>query len=161
MENTNDLCSPASFCILSFRFWEYNPTRTLVSSGDIRRYGLPRDLANMDAVFKWEGNSRTYFFKGSKYWKYDDGNRRMNTYYYDRRHRKYLKYPRDIQTVWRFPGNVKAAVKWRNERNYVFWNSQYIKLQKGKVQRERGYPQIIAKRWMKCNSKGRDLDIQP
>ena len=142
---------------LYFRFWEYNSARRIVSSGNITEYGLPLDLAEMDAAFKWQRNGKTFFFKGSKYWKYDDGNRQIDVYYYDRTYRKYRKYPRNIQPVWRFAGNIKAAVKWRNERNYVFWDSQYIKLRKGRVLTEIGYPQEIADRWMKCKSKGREL----
>ncbi|XP_068729853.1 matrix metalloproteinase-24-like [Montipora capricornis] len=137
-------------------FWEYDSRRNLINSGSITQYGLPQNLANMDAVFRWEGNGKTYFFKGNKYWKYDDQRRRIQTYYYDRINRKYLRYPRDIKNVWKFDGNIKAAVKWRNDRNYVFWDTRYIKLQKGKVVRERGYPQVIADRWMKCNNKGRE-----
>jgi len=128
-------------------FWEYDSRQRLVNSGSIRQYGLSLVLKNMDAVFTWEGNGKTYFFRGSQYWRYDERTGRADTY----------RYPRDIQKAWKFPGGVKAAVKWVNGRSYVFWETQYRKLEKGKARTERGYPQYIADRWMKCNTKGRDV----
>ena len=133
--------------LFSFRFWEYNSKRKLVLSGPISDYGLPPRLANMDAVFIWEGNGVTYFFKGSQYWRYNEQFRRAYT----------SRYPRSIRREWKFYGYLKAAVQWVNGRNYVFWRKDYLKLQKGKINRERGYPQVIADRWMKCKAKGRDL----
>ena len=133
-----------------FRFWEYDYEPKLLRSGQINNYGntpFKGDIANLDAVFIWERNSQTYFFKGSKYWKYDDRTRRVYTY----------GYPRDIQRAWKFPGKIRAAVKWMNGRNYVFWDTTYTKMDRGKVGKAAGYPQDIANRWMRCNSKGRDL----
>ena len=61
---TDSRQSLISFMI--FRFWEYSSTRKLINSGNIGSYGLPLTLANMDAVFTWEGNNKTYFFKGKQ-----------------------------------------------------------------------------------------------
>ena len=139
------------------RFWEYDSKRKLLKSGPIAQYGnggFPADSAaldNMDAVFTWEGNGRTYFFKDNQYWKYNEQTQRAYTY----------RYPRDIQRAWKFPGNISAAVRWLNGRNYVFWDTTYAKMDKGKVGRARGYPQLISNRWMRCNAKGRDLIVDP
>lgn len=133
----------------SIRFWEYDSARKLKDSGQITRYGLPSTLKNMDAVFTWAKNSKTYFFKDKQYWRYNEYSRRTDP-----------GYPRNIRDAWGFPDYINAAVKWLNSRTYVFRGRQYLKLQKGKVQMERDYPKVIAEKWMKCNSKGRGLDSE-
>lgn len=113
----------------------------LRNSGQITRYGLPSALANMDAVFTWERNRKTYFFKDTLYWRYNEDNKRTD-----------WGYPKGIKNAWKsIPDHINAAVQWVNRRTYVFRGRQYLKLQQGKVYMEQGYPQEIAKRWMKCN----------
>lgn len=131
---------------VSVRFWEYDSARKLKDSGQITRYGLPSALEDMDAVFTWAKNRKTYFFKDEQYWRYNEDTRRTDP-----------GYPRRIRSAWGFPDYINAAVKWLNSRTYVFRGRQYLKLQKGKVHVERAYPKVIADKWMKCNSKGRGI----
>lgn len=143
-------CHYISSFFLSFlsRFWQYDSRRKLRDSGNITRYGLPSKLANMNAVFKWEGNIFTYFFKGSEYWRYDERTQRADTF----------RYPKPIKSAWKFPGDINAAVHWvKNRKTYVFRGKQYMKLKRRSVQLERGYPRVIADGWMRCNSRDRDL----
>jgi len=127
-------------------FWEYDSARKLKDSGQITRYGLPSALEDMDAVFTWAKNRKTYLFKDEQYWRYNEDTRRTDP-----------GYPRRIRSGWGFPDYINAAVKWLNSRTYVFRGRQYLKLQKGKVHVERAYPKVIADKWMKCNSKGRGI----
>lgn len=123
-------------------FWEYDSKRVLRNSGQITRYGLPSALANMDAVFTWERNKKTYLFKDTQYWRYNEDTQSTD-----------WGYPKGIKNAWRsLPNHINAAVRWVNGRTYIFRGKQYLKLQHRKVYMERGYPQEIAKRWMKCNS---------
>ena len=131
------------------RYWEYGNDRRLIGSGSLDRYGLSSDLTDMDAVFTWHRNKKTYFFKGKKYWRYNEANRRIDPYY-----------PREIRQGW--PGLVKkdidTAVTWKNQRSYIFSGEKYFRLQNKATGRmvynDRGYPQITADKWMKCNDVG-------
>lgn len=138
-------------------FWEYEkPTpseqqnglrRRLRNSGSIIDYGLSSDLTDMDAVFIWERNKKTYIFKGSQYWRYNEDTRRLDR-----------GYPRSISHGWpSLPNGIDAAVKWSNTYSYVFKGSIYWKLNNfpsnRKVYAFGGYPRYIAKGWMKCKSQ--------
>eukprot|EP00090_Calanus_glacialis_P014426 TRINITY_DN23206_c0_g1_i1.p1 TRINITY_DN23206_c0_g1~~TRINITY_DN23206_c0_g1_i1.p1 ORF type:complete len:189 (+),score=48.63 TRINITY_DN23206_c0_g1_i1:42-608(+) len=80
----------------------------------IEAWSLP---GNLDAAFQWE-NGKTYFFKGSKYWRFsevgvlDDG------------------YPKDVDRGFEgAPNNVDAAMVWPvNNKIYFFKGTKYWKL---------------------------------
>ena len=127
------------------RFWEYDSRRILKSSGLIKRYGLPLSLANMNAVFIWEKNQITYFFKGTQYWRYNEWTRRTV------RGPSRNPYPRKIRSAWKFPDHIDTAVTWLNGKSYVFLGSQYLRLKKGKLLLD-GRRRNTARRWMKCRS---------
>ena len=128
-----------------YRFWEYDSRRILKFSGTITRYGLPLSLANMNAVFIWEKNQVTYFFKGTQYWRYNERIRRTV------RGPSRNPYPRKIRSAWKFPDHIDTAVTWLNGRSYVFLGSQYLKLRKRSLVLDGGL-RNTARRWMKCSS---------
>ena len=110
---------------------EYNGPR------DFNQYGLPMDLKDMDAAFVWGRNSRTYFFKGDKYWRYSG-------------HKIDYGYPKST-SVWKgLPANIDGAMKWRNGKTYFFAGSTYYRLDDWAVQIEADYPKSIALKWMRC-----------
>jgi len=134
------------------RFWEYekpttnNYRRRLLRSGSITEYGLSLSLDNMDAIFTWHRNKKTYIFKGLQYWRYDENNRQIDA-----------RYPKLISVGWPGRDNIDAAVKWSNTYSYVFKGNEYWKLknvpQNRKVYAFGGYPRKIAKGWMKCKTE--------
>lgn len=103
--------------------------------------------SNLDAVFTWK-NGRTYFFKGTQYWRYNEDS-----------HKRDLGYPRSIKQGWPdLPNDIDAAVTWRNGRSYVFKGSNYYRLKN--VSRNRKVyidPQYLnnqkftSQGWMKCS----------
>lgn len=91
----------------------------------------------MDAVFTWRRNSKTYFFKGDKYWRFYGG-------------RIDYGYPKNI-SVWKgLPSKIDAAFKWRNGKSYFFVGGKYYRFDDVKLQVEAGYPKSIAIKWMGC-----------
>lgn len=91
----------------------------------------------MDAAFVWGRNSRTYFFKGDKYWRYSG-------------HKVDYGYPKSI-SVWKgLPANIDAAMKWRNGKTYFFTGSTYYRFDDWELQVEADYPKSIALKWMRC-----------
>lgn len=76
----------------------------------ITDFGLP--LEGVDAAFVWLHNDKTYFFKDSHYWRYDDHLRRMD-----------LGYPKD-STLWKgLPQNLDDVMRWSDgEDTSTLWS---------------------------------------
>lgn len=136
-------------------YWEYakpldhmtDSRRRVLRRGSITQYGLSSSLANMDAVFTWYKNKKTYIFKGSQYWRYNHANRRID-----------FGYPKNIALGWPdLPDNLDAAVTWSNTRSYVFKGNNYWRLsttsRNRKLYADKGYPREVAKIWMKCKTE--------
>ncbi|KAG7252965.1 hypothetical protein CRUP_001563 [Coryphaenoides rupestris] len=69
----------------------------------ISEFGLP--VEGVDAAFVWLHNDKTYFFRDTRYWRYDDHLRRMDP-----------GYPKDA-TLWKgLPPNLDDAMRWSDGR---------------------------------------------
>lgn len=115
---------------------------------DIDHLNLPSELTEgMDAALEWPGNGRTYFFKGTKYWRYDWYRGKMDEFY-----------PRAISTAWLgVPDNLDAAQRWINGKTYFFKGEDYYALRKRGIPRvDRGYPKKTSIYWMGCSKEGLD-----
>lgn len=115
---------------------------------NLEQYGLNSHLTNMDAVFTWK-NGKTYFFKGSQYWRYNEEKGKLDA-----------GYPRFIQAGWPdLPNNIDAAVTWpRNSKSYVFKDDYYLRLENhasGRMVRVeaiyRDRRKKTHKEWMRCH----------
>ena len=91
----------------------------------------------MDAVFIWGRNSKTYFFKGDRYWRFYD-----NKIDYG--------YPKSISAWKGLPEKIDAAMKWRNGKSYFFAGGQYYRFDDWNIQVGADYPKSIALKWMRC-----------
>ena len=110
---------------------------------DISELGLPEDLANIDAALEWRRNGKTYFFKGSNYWRYDRTRGKLDE-----------GYPRAI-SVWKgIPNDIDAVFQWKNGRSYFFKGSKYYAFDDDKVKvledSVNPYPRDVASYWMGC-----------
>jgi len=124
-------------------YWKYYGFVLEEGPRDISQLGLPSTLGSPDAAFVWGGNQKTYYFKGDKYWRYDEDYRTVEA-----------GYPRSI-TVWGLPlsMNMNSAMTWKgNRRTYFFKDTNYWKLDDGSLQLVGGYPRNIASAWMKCEA---------
>lgn len=63
------------------RYWKYFDQRLEEGPREISKLGLPSDLHDLDAAFIWEGNYRTYFFKGDDYWRYNENYKSVDAGY--------------------------------------------------------------------------------
>lgn len=102
-----------------------------------RKSGLPAELSDMDAVFIWGRNSKTYFFKGDRYWRFY-----ANKIDYG--------YPKSISAWKGLPEKIDAAMKWRNGKSYFFAGGQYYRFDDWNIQVGADYPKSIALKWMRC-----------
>lgn len=101
----------------------------------------------------------TYFFKGTKYWRFNEATGKLASRYMER-----------IRGDWRKVKNIDAATTWINKKVYIFKGEYYYRLKSitnGNISVDRRYPQRIAKRWMRCPKQANDrmsigsLDSEP
>ena len=76
--------------------------------------GIPDGL---DAAFVWSGNDKIYFFKGSKYWKFDP----------EARPPVEADYPKPVNNWIGVPDNIDGALQYDNGYTYFFKGGQYYR----------------------------------
>ncbi|XP_028398592.1 matrix metalloproteinase-25-like [Dendronephthya gigantea] len=128
------------------RYYKYDGTRLVVGPLHIEEYGLSAELRDMDAAITYPGNGQTYFFKGDKYWKYDEENRKI-----------FPDYPKLIKKHWHgVPDNIDAALQTPEGETYFFKGKNYYRISQGgrsKFQVYPGYPKPIGPHWLGCTDK--------
>ncbi|XP_067163037.1 matrix metalloproteinase-17 isoform X3 [Apteryx mantelli] len=126
------------------RYWVFKDNN--VEEGyprPISDFGLPP--GGIDAAFSWAHNDKTYFFKDSLYWRYDDHERRMDP-----------GYPSET-ILWKgIPGPLDDAMRWSDGASYFFRGKEYWKVLDSEMEAEAGYPQSIARDWLVCSDMQSD-----
>ncbi|MEE6521597.1 hypothetical protein FKM82_019862, partial [Ascaphus truei] len=122
------------------RYWVFKDT--LVESGyprPLSDFGLGRD--GVDGAFVWPHNGKTYLFRGSQFWRFDEKAGRMDS-----------GYPRN-SGLWKgVPADIDDIISWVNGDTYFFKGSHYWRFRGGNVEAEPGYPRSTARDWMYCQS---------
>ena len=86
--------------------------------------GYPKDLSegfagvpsSVDTALVWSGNGKIYFFKGSKYWRFDPNQKPPIK----------STYPKDISNWEGLPdANLDAAFQYSNGYTYFFKDGNY------------------------------------
>ena len=95
---------------------------------------IPKDI---DAVFTWGFNNKTYFFKGSLCWQFDDKRQEIAP-----------GFPRLIKDIWKgIPNNIDAVFTWGKDGKTYFFKDQYYYRFNDKTKKvDRGYPKKM-RRW--------------
>ena len=79
-------------------WYEYRGRR-LLREGTLDELGFPITVRKIDAAFVWDRNSRTYFFAGNDYYRYNENFGRLDR-----------GYPKPIMGNWvGIPGNLDAS----------------------------------------------------
>ena len=99
--------------------------------------GIPDDI---DAVFSWSGNGKTYFVKGTQYWRYDSQAEIPVT----------DDYPKSITTWEGLPGHIDAAFQWKNGKTFFFSGQEYYRFNDQRFAVETDYPRATAVWWFGC-----------
>ena len=97
------------------RYWIFQGTRRIAGPQSITDFGLPSDLNRLDAAFIWSANGKAYFFRGDKYWRYNEELKKLDE-----------DYPRKISQGWgavRYP--VNAVLSWSDGNTYFFNGLNY------------------------------------
>ncbi|XP_019614130.1 PREDICTED: matrix metalloproteinase-17-like [Branchiostoma belcheri] len=98
--------------------------------------GLPNYV---DAVLPWEGH--TYFFRGRRYWLYDEKERRLDS-----------RTPKPIRRMWKgLPWDgVDAAIRHDDGALYFFNGDQVYRLDERELEVMQGYPRVAATDYFRC-----------
>merc|ERR550519_1240191 len=93
-------------------------------------HGVPN---NIDAVFRF-CNEKTYFFKGSQYYRFNDKTKQVDA-----------GYPKQISEFWKgVPNNITSAMRWSNGLTYFFKQDKYYRFNQTSQQVDVGYPKPLA-----------------
>ncbi|XP_077149435.1 matrix metalloproteinase-17 isoform X1 [Ranitomeya variabilis] len=126
------------------RYWVFKDNN--VEEGyprPITDFGLP--LGGVDAAFPWPPNDKTYFFKDSLCWCYNEREHRMDDGF-------------PIETaLWKgIPATLDDAMGWSDGATYFFKGKEYWKVLDNKMEAEQGYPQSTARDWLVCSDMQSD-----
>lgn len=93
---------------------------------------------NFSAAFTYGYDKKTYFFRGSKVYKYDDKNMKVEK-----------GFPKAINSVFKgVPDNLDAVFTWgKDGKTYFFKGPLYYKYNDKKKKIESGYPKKTKDRW--------------
>lgn len=92
-------------------------------SAPLTHLGLPSTLNNIDAMFKWGHNNKTFIFSGTKYWRYvclkfkisieKNQKKYFQSYRFDEEEGRVEKdYPREIARAWRGVNKIDTVFQW-------------------------------------------------
>ncbi|CAG0919792.1 unnamed protein product, partial [Notodromas monacha] len=111
---------------------------------------LPKDLERIDAAMVWGHNSKTYFFSGTMYWRYDE----------DAGHVE-LDYPRDMSTWQGIPYHIDAATQFTDGKTYFFKDKSYYEFDDLRFRaKNRGVPYLSAPFWLGCPTRAEMPKLQ-
>ena len=95
-------------------------------------------ISNYDAVFTYGFNKKTYFFKGSKVFIYDDKRMKMTD-----------DSPHNISDIFKgVPNNINAVFTWAKDNSTYFFKGPFYYKYNDKTKKvENGYPKRSNVRW--------------
>ncbi|MGH0174569.1 UNVERIFIED_CONTAM: hypothetical protein FKN15_068392, partial [Acipenser sinensis] len=124
------------------KFWVFKDTTIQPNyPQDLSMFGSGIPGQGIDTAVWWEDVGKTYFFKGDRYWRYNEEVRAMDP-----------GYPKPI-TVWKgIPDSPQGAfVDKENGFTYFYKEKEFWKFNNQKLRVEPGYPRSILKDFMGCD----------
>ncbi|XP_072306630.1 matrix metalloproteinase-16-like isoform X1 [Eucyclogobius newberryi] len=123
------------------QYWVFKDTELQAGyPKDIAQFGNGMPAQSIETAVWWEDVAKTYFFKGDRYWRYNEDMRTMDP-----------GYPKPI-SVWRgVPESPQGAfVDKANGFTYFYKGKEYWKFNNQFLRVEPGYPRSILKDFMGC-----------
>lgn len=147
-------------------YWVYIDNNKLDTGSPhpVSDFGLPM-TGKIDTAFVWGANKRIYFFKGSKFYKYDEVTchfhtkyvinspfSQVTTFFYQLSRKIEFGYPKDISVLRGVPDNLDAAFNDPTDGNaYFLKGKKYWQFDDRLLSTSPGYPKYIGVRWFGCD----------
>uniref|UniRef100_M3ZVV8 Matrix metallopeptidase 16 n=1 Tax=Xiphophorus maculatus TaxID=8083 RepID=M3ZVV8_XIPMA len=131
------------------RFWVFKDRHLQPSyPQDISLFGSGMPTQSIETAVWWEDVAKTYFFKGDRYWRYNEDMRTMDP-----------GYPKPI-TIWKgIPDSPQGAfVDKANGFTYFYKGKEYWKFNNQLLRVEPSYPRSILRDFMGCDGLPADPD---
>ncbi|XP_034941519.1 matrix metalloproteinase-2 isoform X2 [Chelonus insularis] len=106
---------------------------------ELRTLGLPASLEKIDGAMVWGHNSKTYFFSGTMYWRFDEMVNFVE-----------LDYPRDMSMFAGVGYNIDAVFQWKNGKTYFFKGKGFWEFDDLRMRVAHEKPRPSAQFWMNC-----------
>ncbi|XP_019489834.1 PREDICTED: matrix metalloproteinase-25 isoform X1 [Hipposideros armiger] len=120
------------------QFWVFQDRQLEGAARPLAELGLPQG-EEVDAVFSWPLNGKTYLVRGQRYWRYDDAAARPDP-----------GYPRDL-SLWEGAPQAPDDVTVSNTGDtYFVKGTHYWRFPKGSVKAEPDSPQPMGPQWLDC-----------
>eukprot|EP00069_Balaena_mysticetus_P020149 bmy_02751T0 len=120
------------------QFWVFQDRQLEGAARPLTELGLPPG-EEVDAVFSWPLNGKTYLIRGRRYWRYDEAAARPDP-----------GYPRDL-SLWEGAPHAPDDVTVSNTGDtYFFKGAHYWRFRKGSVKAEQDSPQPMGPKFLDC-----------
>lgn len=120
------------------RFWVFQDRRLEGAPRPLEELGLPPG-EEVDAVFSWPLNGKTYLVRGQRYWRFDEAAGRADP-----------GYPRDLGLWEGAPAAPDDVTVSNTGDTYFFKGAHYWRFPKGSVKAEPDSPQPMGPTWLDC-----------
>ncbi|XP_033284897.1 matrix metalloproteinase-25 isoform X3 [Orcinus orca] len=122
------------------QFWVFQDRQLEGAARPLTELGLPAG-EEVDAVFSWPLNGKTYLIRGRRYWRYDEAAARPDP-----------GYPRDL-SLWEGAPHAPDDVTVSNTGDtYFFKGAHYWRFPKGSVKAEQDSPQPMGPKFLDCSA---------
>uniref|UniRef100_A0A8C6H4F8 Matrix metalloproteinase-25 n=1 Tax=Mus spicilegus TaxID=10103 RepID=A0A8C6H4F8_MUSSI len=126
------------------QFWVFQERQLEGAARPLVEFGLPPG-EDVDAVFSWPHNGKTYLIRGQKYWRYDEVAARPDP-----------GYPRAL-SLWDGAPFAPDDVTISNTGDtYFFKGTHFWRFAEGSVKAESDSPQPIGPKWLDCPAPNSD-----
>ncbi|EHB03150.1 Matrix metalloproteinase-25 [Heterocephalus glaber] len=120
------------------QFWVFQDRQVEGTAQPLTELGLPAG-EEVDAVFSWPLNGKTYLIRGQQYWRYDEAAARPDP-----------GYPRDLRLWEGAPPSPDDVTVSNAGDTYFFKGVHYWRFPKGSVKTEPDSPQPMGPEWLDC-----------
>ncbi|XP_005081709.1 LOW QUALITY PROTEIN: matrix metalloproteinase-25 [Mesocricetus auratus] len=128
-------------------FWVFQDRQLEGKARPLVEFGLPPG-EEVDAVFSWPLNGKTYLIRGYRYWRYDEEAARPDP-----------GYPR-VLSLWEGAPSAPDDVTISNTGDtYFFKGTHFWRFAKGSVKSESDSPQHMGPKWLDCPAPSSDPQV--